>query len=812
MCAATVLSPEELRRPSLAAHMPFELTSESRGPVGIIGQERAVAAAEFGIGIRRPGYNLFVIGPPGVGKRTLLRQFLDQSAAGEPAPSDWCYVHNFAEPSRPRALELPAGRGRQLEADVARMVVELRVAMRAAFDSSEYRTRKHALLSDFKERQECAASEVQERARKLEIAVMMGENGAVVAPLRKGEPIERSELEKLPSEEQARLAETMKRVSAEVEELLHTFHVWMHEYHRAQTTLDRETAAAVARQGMAAVRERQRDLPVVLAHLGELELDVIESWREFLEHGADGIEAALRRALRHDDDDSPAFRRYRVNVLVDNTDRRGAPVVYEDNPTYPNLMGRIEHESQLGTLVTTFTLIKAGAFHRANGGYLLLDALDVLRHPYAWDAVKRTLRAGELRMESLGQALGLVPTVSLEPTPVPLRSIKLVLFGDRQLYYLLSELDPDFLELFKVLVDFEDDLERRPETEQVYAGLIATLVQKEGLRPFDRHAVARVVEQGARVAGDAERLSVHMRRVLDLLREADYWAQRRGRAKVSREDVQAAIDAQRQRADRLPRRIVEAIRREQLLIDTSGEKVGQINGLSVITLGEHSFAHPTRITARVRLGKGELIDIEREVDLGGPLHSKGVLILAGFLGGRYSVRTPLSLSATLVFEQSYGAVEGDSASLAELCALLSALAELPVRQSLAVTGSVNQHGQVQPIGAVNEKIEGFFDACQRRGLVQGQGVVIPRANVKHLMLREDMVEAVRAGQFRVVAVAEVDDVLELLLGRAAGGRDSAGRFTEGTVNGLVESRLLAFAESSRSFLGRPPAGGKAELV
>lgn len=812
MCAATMLSPEELRRSTLADRVPFETTAQATEIVGIVGQERAAAAAQFGIGIQRKGYNLFVIGPPGIGKRTLLRQFLEQHAASGPVPSDWCYVHNFSEPSRPRALELPAGRGAKLGRDAARMVAELRVAMRAAFESTEYRTRKQALQNHFKSRQERASEELQQRAKELQIGVVLGDNGAMIAPLRDGEPLEREVLEKLPSEERQKVSDALKQVSTEVEDLLRTFHTWMHEYHHAQAALDRETAAAVARQIVAAVREQYRDLQAVVAHLDELELDVIECWRDFVEHGAEGVEAALRRALRRDDGEVSAFRRYRVNVLIDNAQQRGAPVVYEDNPNYSNLMGRVEHESQLGTLVTTFTLIKPGAFHRANGGYLLLDALEVLRHPYAWDALKRTLRAGELRMEALGQALGLVPTVSLEPMPVPLRSIKLVLIGERQLYYLLAALDPDFLELFKVLVDFEEDLERSPEAEQTYANLIATLVKKERLRPFDRHAVARIIEQGARVAGDSERLSLHLRRVLDLLCEADFRAQSRGGPTVCRDDVQAAIDAQLQRSGRLSLRIVEAIRRQDLLIDTSGEKIGQINGLSVLALGEHAFAYPTRITARVRLGKGEVIDIEREVDLGGPLHSKGVLILAGFLGGRYAVRAPLSLSATLVFEQSYGSVEGDSASLAELCALLSALAELPLQQGWAVTGSVNQHGQVQPIGAVNEKIEGFFDVCKRRGLSDRQGVLIPRSNVKHLMLRPDVVEAVRAGQFHLAAVAEVDDALELLLGRPAGARDSAGRFTEGTVNGLVEARLLGFAESSRAFFARGPAAGKAELA
>ena len=468
--------------------------------------------------------------------------------------------------------------------------------------------------------------------------------------------------------------------------------------------------------------------------------------------------------------------------------------MYEDNPNHANLIGRIEHETQFGALITNFTLIKAGALHRAAGGYLVIDALKLLQHPYAWEALKRTIRSGQIEIESLGQAAGLVQTVSLEPEPVALGSTKIVLTGERRLYALLAALDPDFLELFKVLVDFEETMDRGAESQQTYANLVASLVDKEELRPFDRGAVARVIDQAARAAGDAEKLSVGMRGIVDLLREADYWAGEAERATASEDDVQHAIDAQLYRSGRVRQRLQEAIRREDILVSTSGASTGQVNGLSVLHLGGQAFGHPTRITARVRLGKGELVDIEREVELGGPIHSKGVLILGGFLGSRYATRFPLSLSASLVFEQSYAGVEGDSASLAELCALLSALAEVPLRQSLAITGSVNQQGQAQSVGGVNEKIEGFFDICAERGLTGDQGVIIPRTNAKNLMLRRDVVEAVEAGRFHVHAVETVDDAMELLTGEPAP-----------HINDRVESRLASFAARSRHFLerGRP---------
>jgi lon-related putative ATP-dependent protease len=508
--------------------------------------------------------------------------------------------------------------------------------------------------------------------------------------------------------------------------------------------------------------------------------------------------------------DGSVLKRYRVNVLVDHSASTGAPVVYEDHPTYQNLVGRVEHVSHLGALVTDFTLVQAGALHRANGGSLVLDARDVLLQPFAWEGLKRAIRSREVRIESLGQALSLISTVSLEPEPIPL-DLKVALVGDRLLYYLLCEYDPDFLELFKVQADFEEEIDRSHETDMLYARLIGTLARKEGLRPLDRGAVARVIEQAARIAGDAEKVSTHMRSVSDLIREADHWAGNTGKDRLTADDVQRAIDGRIRRAGRLRERVQEQIRRGSILIDTEGVHAAQVNGLSVMQLGELAFGFPTRITARVRLGRGDVVDIEREVELGGPIHSKGVLILAGFLGGRFAADRPLTLHASLVFEQSYSGVEGDSASLAELCALLSALSGLPIRQGIAITGSVNQLGAVQPIGGVNEKIEGFFDVCAARGLSGEQGVVIPAENRKNLMLRRDVVAAVEAGRFHVHAVESADEAIELLTGREAGelgeagepGEDGepgeGGAYPPDSVNGLVEARLIALAERAREY-------------
>jgi lon-related putative ATP-dependent protease len=794
--AATRLTPEQLYTACPASGIPFDTTADAPATPIVVGQDRAVQSLQFGVGMRRHGYNLFAVGPPGVGKLTLLRQFLEAQAAREPVPSDWCYVHDFTSPGRPRALELPPGRAAGLQRDMAAAVSELRVTMRATFESEEYRTRKQQIGEHFKKQQERAMAEVQERARQHEVAVVQTGMGIAIAPIRDGATIDADAFSTLGPEERRTRQAAMERVGAELEELLRRFNRWAREHYEEAKALDRAMAAATARQVLNGLRARYGDLAHVMAYLDQVEVDVVDSANEFLEGGQEGMDAALRRALRPERADGP-FRRYHINVLVDRNGLAGAPVVYEDNPTYANLVGSVEHETQFGALVTNFTLIKAGALHRAVGGYLMLDALKVLQSPFAWEALKRAVRTGEIRIESLGQTLGLVATVSLEPTPVPLGATKLVLIGERQLYYLLAAVDPEFLELFKVLVDFEESMDRGPDAQETYATLIVALVHKEGLRPFDRTAVARVIEHAARSAGDAGKLSVQMRPALDLLRETDYWAGQAGRAVATSQDVQAAIDAQRLRSGRVRERLREAMLKDDLLVSTAGAAVAQINGLSVVQLGDLLFGYPTRITASARLGDGEVIDIEREVKLGGPIHSKGVLILTGYVGARYAPGVPFSMSATLVFEQSYGGVEGDSASLAELCALLSALAGVPLKQNLAVTGSVNQHGDVQSIGGVNEKIEGFFDLCRERGLTGDQGVAIPRTNVKNLMLRADVVEAVAAGRFHVYAVSHVDAAIALLTGEVAGTRDAAGAFPEGSVNALVDARLRAFAESAR---------------
>ncbi|MBN1978545.1 MAG: AAA family ATPase [Anaerolineae bacterium] len=794
------LPARRLCRECKPSQFEFRTTDDLEDLADVIGQERAVEAIQFGIGIRREGYNLFALGPSGTGKRTTIGQFLDLKAAAEPIPPDWVYVNNFEQPHKPRAVRLPSGRGAVLRDDMEELVEELRTAIPAAFESEDYRTRKQEIEEEFKERQEQSFGEIQQRAQKRDVSLIRTPVGLAFAPMRDGEVISPEEFQKLPQEERKRVEGEIAHLQEQLQEVIYLVRQWEREARDKMKELDREVAMFAVGHFIDELRAKYADLQEVVDHLNAVQEDVIDNVDEFrkMEEAPQIMGIPLPPSLTGD----PLFRRYQVNVVIDHSQSEGAPVVFEEHPTFNNLIGRIEHIAQMGALVTDFNLIKPGALHRANGGYLILDAREVLLQPYAWEGLKRVLRSRELRVESLGQALSLVSTVSLEPDPIPL-DVKVIMIGERLLYYLLYQYDPDFGELFKVEADFNQEMERSPENNQLYARLIATLARRNELRPFDRGAVAQIITRNARLAGDAEKVSVHLLSVSDLLREADYWAGKAGRRVVRATDVQRAIEAQINRSDRVRERVQEGIQRGTILIDTDGERVGQVNGLSVLMLGSFSFGQPNRITARVSLGSGKVVDIEREVELGGPIHSKGVLILSSFLSSRYAPKYPLSLSASLVFEQSYNGVEGDSASMAELCVLLSALADVPIKQSLAITGSVNQHGEAQPIGGVNEKIEGFFDICQARGLTGEQGVVIPASNVQHLMLRRDVVDAVRAGQFQIYAIETVDQAIELLTGVPAGQRGRKGDFAERSVNRRVEARLIELAETQRDFSSPP---------
>ena len=757
VAAQPALAPSRLLQACDPAQFEFQTTAELQGLDALIGQARATDAVRFGVGIRQEGFNLFVLGPAGMGKRSLVRQLLAQRAPDEHGLADWCYLNNFSQPHKPQVVRLPCGRGVALRQELARLVDYLRSAIPALFEGDEYRAKTGAIQDEFNQRQEDAFVALGKEAEQRQVMLLRTPGGFAFVPGRGQEALPPDDYAQLSQADKDRIAGSIAELQQRLEALLNQVPQWWKERSERIRQVNQDTTLQAVRHVMDELRSRFTDLPEVLAYLEVVQQDMIDKADDFRKPEESTSLAGLKLVARE------SFHRYQVNVLVSNGTASGAPIVTEDNPSYVNLVGRVEHAAQLGALVTDFTLIKPGALHRANGGYLLLDARKVLMQPFAWDGLKRALQAREIRIESVGQLVSLVSTVSLEPEPIPL-DVKIILFGDRFLYYLLQQYDPEFGELFKVAADFEERIERNPDNHLLYARLLATLAGRDQLLPLDRSAVGRVIDHSARLAGDGQRLSTHMRSVADLLREADYWGRQAGRSALSAADVQQAIDTRIRRHDRLRDRLQEAVLRGTLMIATQGEVVGQINALSVLDLGDFAFAQPTRITATSRLGEGELINIEREVKLSGPIHAKGVLILAGFLAERYARNQPLALSVSLVFEQSYGLVEGDSASLAELCALLSNLAQAPIAQGLAVTGSVNQLGQVQAIGAVNEKIEGFFDICRARGLDGHQGVLIPAANIEHLMLRADVVAAAAAGQFAVYPVSHVDEAMALLTG------------------------------------------------
>ena len=798
-----IVRPQPLAAETLYKHcdtsaFSFGTTAELAELDIAVGQQRALSALEFGVRMKGDGYNLFVLGRDGSHRHRIVEEYLE-TLRTETAPSDWCYVNNFGEERKPVALRLPAGTGTTLKQDVARVVDELLAAIPAAFESEHYRNQIAEITQEYEERHRATMDALQDEAQRHDVSLVPTPHGFAIAPTRDGKLLSDEDFEKLSDKEQRRTAKAMEAMTAKLRAHIEELPEWHKQRRERIRAFDREVTELAIRSPFVELTASYKELPEVL--------DFLEAMREDVLAHASAFQPEETRQTVLGADPARSLKRYEVNVIVEQPQDGGDPIVYEGNPTYQNLLGRIEHLPQLGALVTDFSMIRAGALHRANGGFLILDADRLLTEPYAWTSLKRTLFEKAVRMESLGQQLSLVTTVSLEPDSIPL-DCKVILLGSRLLYLLLCELDPDFQELFKVAADFENRIDRTDDNVQLYGGLIATLAKREELLPLTPSAVARIIEQSSRLLGDAEKLSTRLRDISDIVRESDYWARRVDSDAVHAEHVQAAIDAQTHRLDRLRSEMQEGIQRNDILIDTRGTTVGQVNGLSVIDLGRLSFGQPSKITANVSIGDGKIVDIERETELGGPIHSKSVLILSSYVSAKFAPETPLSFAASLVFEQSYGGIEGDSATLAETCALLSALANVPIRQALAITGSMNQHGTAQVIGGVNEKIEGFFDICKARGLTGDQGVLIPADNVKHLMLRSDVVEAARNGQFSIYPVGTVDEAVALLTGVVAGQRDAEGNFPEESINGRVERRLIELAELRREF--DQPRKGDAE--
>ncbi|XKE43866.1 AAA family ATPase [Halomonas organivorans] len=763
----------------------FALTSELE-PLGLIGgQHRAREALTLGTAIPHDGFNLYVLGPAGHGLRRLVTRFLEDRAAEGSVPPDLCYLNNFDDPASPRLLRVPPGIGRLLRGDIERLIEELASAIPAVFESDEYQNRLHELKQAMGERQRDAVEAVRREAREHDILLLSTPSGFTFAPAdENGEMLSPDAYQALDQEERERIERTVEILQEKLTQAIRRMPKLAKTLREQVGVLTEEMLQSAIGGPLDELEERYAESEGVLAHLAGIRQAIL-----------DNVDA-----FRSDEPEVPpeaVFSRLRINLLVDNGDAQGAPVVYQDLPSHQHLVGRIEHQVHNGTLLTDFSLIRAGALHRASGGYLVLDVRGLLTQPGAWETLKRVLSSGRIRTESLEQAYGLISTMTLEPEPVPL-DVKVVLLGDRLLYYLLCEHDPDFLELFKVQADLDDEFDRDHDKHHLYARMVAMLVQEEDLRPLDPEGVAAVIERASRLADDQHKLTARHRDLHDLLVEANHWAGVDGQETIGREAVERAVSEQRRRADRLREHSHEMITRGTLMIDTDGARVGQVNGLTVMRLTDHGFGQPIRITATARPGNGQVVDIEREAKMGGPIHSKAVMILARYLANRYAGDEPLSLSASLAFEQTYGGVEGDSASVAEACALVSAIARIPLDQAFAVTGSINQHGEVQAVGGINEKVEGFFEVCRARGELAGQGVILPASNVEHLMLGSEVREAVASGRFRIYAIHHVDEALALLAETAEDDR---------SLDERVAERLAAFREAVRRSRPRPAPPG-----
>jgi len=790
------LSAEQVRRRCDPSVFGCNSTEELKPVESIIGQDRALSALRFGLNVTKAGFNIFVSGPAGTGRTTAIKSFLEALANEKETPPDWCYVHNFHDAYCPKALKLPAGTGQNLQRDMKRLVADTQLSIARAFASKEYADRRTEITESFNQKRETMFSVLRKKAEDRGFLIRSTPVGLVFAPASKGEPMSEEEYQKLSPESKEELKKKREELTGELNDQIARLRSEENTVRKQLEDADREMVRYSIGHLFEELRNNYNRLPQVVDYLNEVKQDIIENSEQFKSEpkapDSDSLSAMQGVTGKQ------AFRKYDVNVLVDNSELKGAPVILELNPTFSNLLGRIEKESQFGTLYTDFTMIKSGSLHRANGGYLVVRIEDLLANFQSWEGLKRTLRDGKLVIEEIGERLGFLATKSLRPEPIPL-DIKVVVIGEPLFYYALLRLDLEFKELFKVKADFDTRMDKTETSLNDYAAVICRLCKEEGLKHLASGALAKIAEHSSRLAGDQEKLSTLFADIADIIREASFWAGEAGAPLIEASHLEKAIEEKVYRSNLIQQRINEMIDKGMIIIDTEEEKVGQVNGLEVLDLGDFSFGKPARITASIGVGREGLIDIERESKLGGRLHSKGVMILNGYMTEKYAREVPLSLSARLVFEQSYEEVEGDSASSAELYTLLSSLSDLPVKQSIAVTGSVNQRGEVQAIGGLNEKIEGFFEVCKARGLKGKEGVIIPKSNVRNLMLKEEVVEAIKAGKFHIYPVGTIDEGIEVLTGRKVGQRLADGSFEPGSVNDRVQRRLTALAERLRDF-------------
>ena len=769
----------------------------------IIGQERALAALTFGLDIQQQGFNVFVSGLHGTGRKSAVKKFLDRLASTRPQGYDWIYVNNFSDPYEPNAIRLPPGMGTDFKEDMAAFISEAKRVIPKVFESEDYVNRSNAAIQSIENEKAQIFARIDATAQEKGFLIQPSPTGLLTIPVKDGKPLPQEEFLALPPAEQADFQKRRLDLMAELRNRFRELRDLDQKGNEKIVALNREVALSAIGHRVAAMKDKYAKVAEILPHIDAVQNDIIDNLPQFLggegqqpqqpqqpQQGPNPMQNPLVRELM--------FRKYEVDVLVDNSDVRGAPVVYEKNPTYQNLVGKIEKEFSYGVVTTDFTMIRPGSIHRANGGYLVISVEDLFRNPFSWDGLKTALKTGEVTIEDPGERMGFITTKGLRPEPIPL-NVKVILIGTPIINQILYTQDPDYQELFKIKADFDTTMDRNEENVRNYAAYICMACTEFGLKHLDASGVAKMVEYGSRLADDQQKLSTRFSHIADILREASYYATREQSEFTTGAHVQKAIEQKIYRSSLIQEKIREYIARGIFLIDTKGNAVGQVNGLSVISLGDIEFGRPSRVTASVGVGRGGIMDIERESAMGGPTHTKGVLILSGYLASKYSQDKPLSLSARLVFEQSYSGIDGDSASSTELYAILSALSGLPIRQTLAVTGSVNQRGEVQAIGGVNEKLEGFFEVCKVQGLTGEQGAMIPASNVQNLMLKEEIVEAAKAGKFRIYPVKTIDEGIEVLTGVPAGQRGEDGKFPKGTVNFLVDRRLRELAETYKEF-------------
>ena len=795
--AITKLTSDQLYRKCDPSKFDFNSTADLEERLSALGQDRAIHAVELGIHIKSRGYNLFCLGPEGTGKTSLVKRILEKEAKNRKTPDDWAYVYNFDEPYKPIAISFPAGQAAEFAKDVDELLEELSDSLPEIIESEEYKAALGIIRQKYKTKKEEYINVLQKKAKGKRVSLLHMQMGLVVAPMKDGEVLSPDAFEQLPEEEKKMIMDDLNAMQEEIENATQDLPRWEEKQKREITVLREKFVRSAVKDPIDALRKKYKSLQPS-RFLKQIQDNILNNIDDFVPTDSDKQAAAasaeedplqlLLSKMKQPEEDK--FAKFKVNVIVKNVPDSGAPIITVDYPTQGNLVGKVERIQQYGALLTDFTLIKAGALHQANGGFLLLDARKVLEQPYAWDSLKRAIASKRVKIEAPSEETSFT-TISLDPEPIPL-DIKVVLTGDFEIYELLSERDPDFRDFFKVEADFGMIMDRNAENEIEYAKLIGSLSKKKQLRSLNRQAVARVIEYASRLADDAGKLTAHISSIGDLLREADYWARVSNSKQIGKNHIDQAIEAQIYRSDRIKKAMLEEIDKGTILMDVKGERVGQINGLVVYDFSRYSFGKPARITTQVRIGKGDFMDIEREISMSGPIHTKGVLILKSLISNRFAKHSPLSLSASIVFEQSYGGVDGDSASSTEYYCLLSAISNIPIKQNIAVTGSINQFGEIQPIGGVNEKIEGFFDVCAHDGLTGKQGVIIPRTNVDNLMLRADIVQAVEEGRFTIYAIDTVDDGIEILTGVKAGKADNNGNYPKGTVNYLVEESLRQY--------------------